>query len=364
MSNLLYKTQCPKCAELGKDRHGDNLAVFDDDHSYCFSCKFYIPSPTATRLLNMSRQAFDVPLSDDLNFPTDFVALLDAKYTCKVAMDWLRQYGINDYEIKKYRMGWSNSQLLLIYPVFDEHNNVIFWQGRNFGEGPKYLTGGKKSDILYKVGREKSSTIIVTEDLISAIKVGRDYQAAPLWGSDMALGLIRKVADEFDVLGVWLDPDKNQKAVEIALRASQYLPTFVIHSSFDPKQYHISAIAEFVDTCGREMMYKEKLGDLNPKCDGNLSSDECFHHTCGVCVEEARNKITKRSLDVEINALFSGKRICDGCGRNVGEIKDCKAGIVCPFRPQAKYGQEEIKYTDPNSDSERPWDYRKTSSGS
>lgn len=40
MSNLIKKTECPRCAANGEDRSGDNLAVYDD-HVYCFKCRYH-----------------------------------------------------------------------------------------------------------------------------------------------------------------------------------------------------------------------------------------------------------------------------------------------------------------------------------
>ena len=37
-SKLLSKTACPNCRNTGGDRSGDNLANYDDGHSYCFKC--------------------------------------------------------------------------------------------------------------------------------------------------------------------------------------------------------------------------------------------------------------------------------------------------------------------------------------
>lgn len=41
MGELIEKTRCPKCAERGRDNSGDNLAVYDDGSTYCFSCHAY-----------------------------------------------------------------------------------------------------------------------------------------------------------------------------------------------------------------------------------------------------------------------------------------------------------------------------------
>lgn len=41
MSKVIAKEQCPACASHGRDTAQDNLAVYDDGHKYCFSCKHY-----------------------------------------------------------------------------------------------------------------------------------------------------------------------------------------------------------------------------------------------------------------------------------------------------------------------------------
>ena len=35
------KERCPACASIGRDRSGDNLAIYDDGGKYCFSCGYY-----------------------------------------------------------------------------------------------------------------------------------------------------------------------------------------------------------------------------------------------------------------------------------------------------------------------------------
>jgi twinkle protein len=43
-SKFVSRERCPKCAESGQDRSGDNLAVFSDGHKFCFSCNYFIGS--------------------------------------------------------------------------------------------------------------------------------------------------------------------------------------------------------------------------------------------------------------------------------------------------------------------------------
>jgi hypothetical protein len=195
---------------------------------------------------------------DSLKFPKDYMPLGSAIHS-KTGQAWLRKYRITDAEIKTHHIGWSMDQQMLIFPVFQE-GKMVMWQGRNFNGGPKYLTEGPKSDVMNLVGNSKcKDVVVVTEDLISAIAVGRLYQACPLYGATMGLGLIQKLSERFEYLGIWLDSDKTREAVEIALRASQWIPTFVVETLWDPKEYGEQAISEFVESAWRnESMYREE----------------------------------------------------------------------------------------------------------
>jgi len=41
-SKVVSRKRCPKCAAQGNDTTGNNLAVYDDGHSYCYACQFYV----------------------------------------------------------------------------------------------------------------------------------------------------------------------------------------------------------------------------------------------------------------------------------------------------------------------------------
>ena len=40
MATAVTHEQCPKCASQGKDRHEDNLGVYQDGSAYCYSCGY------------------------------------------------------------------------------------------------------------------------------------------------------------------------------------------------------------------------------------------------------------------------------------------------------------------------------------
>ena len=262
-----YHTVCPKCRNKGKDTSGDNLAVYSDNHKFCFSCGYREPADIG-KLMSHIDDTSPIEIKGS-NLPDDISYIIP-----KEPYRWLKQYGIMEWEIKQHRFCWSEIRQLLIFPVFgDNSKDVVFWQGRYFGNQytepviiggrtmgyeksrkphPKYLTSGQHSGILHVLGEEHKNTIILTEDLISAIKVSRVYSAMPLWGSNLASETMKRlhkycISHSFAKVGIWLDPDKNIEAVKMAMRMSQLFPEVaVIQSALDPKDYGTDAIVQLV----------------------------------------------------------------------------------------------------------------------
>lgn len=44
-SKVVRHERCPECAKHGRDNAGDNFAVYDDGHSFCYSCKHLLGNP-------------------------------------------------------------------------------------------------------------------------------------------------------------------------------------------------------------------------------------------------------------------------------------------------------------------------------
>ena len=246
--------QCPRCAQVGRDMSQDNLAVYEDGHAYCFACQYHRPATLLLRAKALIQEP-EIKAAPELNFPKDYTTDLP-----QAPMAWLRSYMISTWEIEKWKIGWSESLSSLIYPVFGEEGQLVAWQERDFsdrGKRAKYLTHGPITGTITLTGTDKKNhnVLIVTEDLLSAIKVGRCYQTMPLWGCNLPMETVRKLSKRFEGLGIWLDKDKSTEALITALRASQFMPSFVVHSSLDPKEYNTEMIAEFVDIAGREVLF-------------------------------------------------------------------------------------------------------------
>jgi hypothetical protein len=307
----------------------------------------------------------DLPAGGDLDWPRDYTPLLDSIYA-KLPMQWLRKYGITDEEIKRWNIGWSLERVLLMFPVMSTTNSIIMWQGRNFGEGTKYVTYGPKESTLHLVGKPQRGIIVVTEDVVSAIKVGREYQAAPLWGSSMSLGLIKKIADQFEVLGIWLDSDKVTEAVKIALRASQYIPTFVVDSGLDPKAYSNNFIHDFVENAANRRLDKDNLVVI--KKDTVPDDDESLLTKAQQNWRQTMNNIVANQPCTKCSVKSSAvKSVCVVPGCPYFDPNNCDQGKACHKRQcegcLSEYGDVCLNETEKTV--ERRWDqYPKSNSGS
>lgn len=271
----IKRERCPKCAAQGKDTSADNLAVYSDGHAHCFACNYH--KPPALLLTSVKKKLEEKPKESnfsnvDANFPSDYTPLyLIEKPETNPGYLWLRSFGVTDAEISSQNIGWSTLFEMLVFPIYDEPRNLIAWQGRNFNTRAynykKYLNSGEFSDLLHILGsstKEASeNTIILVEDVVSAIKVSRVCQAMPLWGSTVAMKTVRRLQDRFSSLGIWLDRDKYKEAFRAAIRASQFMPSFVIESENDPKCYGEQFIAQKIRVAREEAIYGSMLPEEN-----------------------------------------------------------------------------------------------------
>ena len=155
VSFVLYKTSCPRCREEGHDRTGDNLGVYSDGHTFCYRCNY-----STRKTKNNTRKttySFREPHNWSNTIPSS-------------VFDYLRVLGLTLEEILKNRIQWDEAKKLLIFPVYDPNGNLVFYQGRYFGENkdhPKYITSGTvvgTYDIHWCSNPLIHDSIVIVED--------------------------------------------------------------------------------------------------------------------------------------------------------------------------------------------------------
>lgn len=232
-SYVIRKEACPQCRKLGKDRSGDNLAVYSDGHTYCFNCGH-----------STGRKSFTTPkpqTTTKLVLPADVTAELPFE-----ARTWLGQYQLARLDLVPHNLLWSEQWSRLIFPYFDS-TGLIAWQGRYIGteqmsyQGQKNLPAkwfsqGAIHEIIHPIKVTNRQAILV-EDIVSAIKVSRYAGTIPIFGSSISTRQMLRLKKIVDKIIFWLDPDMRSKSITMAHNARYFgLDSSVIFSDKDPKE--------------------------------------------------------------------------------------------------------------------------------
>jgi len=244
MTHCVNHSQCPECAKKGKDRHGNNLAIYSDNSMYCFSCGYFMLPLSKQRFKNLSRQELPRIL-----LPPDIMETLPER----IIRTYLQQYGITNEDIKTHHIMWSNYYQRIYFPIFSSEG-LIAYVGRYCGEdssNPKWYTQGNLKNIIHIIGQSWPTTLVLTEDIISAIRVTHtNVKAMPIFGSYVSnLTWLRlKLIPNIDKIILWLDRDKKKESLIYAQQGRQLnLPVTIINTKEDPKALEEEEIKKLLD---------------------------------------------------------------------------------------------------------------------
>lgn len=258
--NMVKHEPCPRCQGIGRDTRGDNLCRWPDGHAHCFSCQYhdwtYTPTLGYNPGIKPMKEKEVVTSSNNLAFPRDVSYSIDA-----MALGWLSKYEITKEELIKHRIMWSAQQQWLIFPVYSNHelltegNKLLAFQARVFNPKweSRYYNVGPFHDIYHVINEieGKGDMVVIVEDIISAIKVGRQFTSIPLFGSSLNHTQLKRLYTTCatEKVLVWLDEDKAEKGMQIAKAATQVgLKTGFICTKHDPKEYTDEEIQNIIET--------------------------------------------------------------------------------------------------------------------
>lgn len=170
-------------------------------------------------------------------------------YIPAVARSWLGKYALTEYEIISNKLLWSQHREMLLFPYFNKYNQLEAWQGRSFKEGDrKWFSQGNLKTLYHILPPEHGNDVIVlVEDIVSAIKVGRHVPCLPVFGSTIGLSRFRTLYNRFKRAKVWLDPDKRKQSLKEAYIGQQLgMDVSVVFSQHDPKEHTNEDIMELL----------------------------------------------------------------------------------------------------------------------
>jgi hypothetical protein len=217
---------CPKCTEQNKDKSQDNLGIYEN-HEYCFSCHYY---------------------KKYSNEKIKTVAERSSKFIWQIERELPEKY-----ENYLLNFGLTNSTIKNCYGYCPDLDRLCFFDGKGFIEArsltktPKVLTYGTKPEMCFPDWPSITSTIVLVEDVISALKVGYVHPCVPLFGSHISNRLINIIeTNKYNVL-IWLDKDKIKEAKTFRDKfRAKGLNSGVIFTPKDPKYYYKYQIWDYI----------------------------------------------------------------------------------------------------------------------
>lgn len=192
----------------------------------------------------------------EVKLPEDVV--FDVREFPNEARLWLYKADIRNDSIEKHKIGYSNYLKRVIIPVYNSQGRLITWQGRAIfdGQSPKYLNQESldKNKHLFNPDKnepcEKAlpSLCIVTEDILSAIRVNQFYNVRSSIGTSLSDAQILELS-KFDYVGIWYDPDRGGEdgCTKAVRRLNLYTNSFSIRSDKDPKNLSKREIKRIVN---------------------------------------------------------------------------------------------------------------------
>lgn len=234
---------------------GNTLIINHNTKAYschCFRCDFHDYESKGKQSLaelahiaELNRLAETIELK--LELPDDYTRELPLEGRL-----WLYKAGITEPTWRHFGIGYSESLKRVIIPVYDEAGELIWFQCRAIykGQKPKYIQPKMSRERVFFRGRvdDKDTTrIAVVEDMLSAIRVSKQYNVISLLGTKITNFQANWLA-RYDTVLIWLDPDRAGVKGAYSIRKTLGLvtETRIIRSDKDPKELTDKEIGELL----------------------------------------------------------------------------------------------------------------------
>ena len=235
---------------------GRTLTIRRDDaglHAFCFRCndKGWLPpepEPLEVRLKRLQAgTTADAQAMQSVGLPAPAVKAWD-EWPAKARL-WLLKAGLSSADLPRLGAYYHPPSDRVVLPVLSG-SDVVFWQARSLDKHrlPKYLAPDvSKSSVIPQYG--SADVVTLTEDILSAYKVGKIGEGWCMMGTSPSKKLLGMLAARGCKVNVWLDPDAaGRKAVAKImpmLRAFNIEARDIV-SDCDPKLVHLSDMKELL----------------------------------------------------------------------------------------------------------------------
>lgn len=215
--------------------------------AYCFRCgeRGWFPKPQESLSERIARRARESSQDERI---ASTVALpepinTDVATWPQEAAVWLYKAGIGKPEIAQLGAYFHEPSARVVIPVI-EGGEPVYWQARDpfwtrASKRPKYINPTiNRQALVAKYG--DGNPLVLTEDVLSAFRVGQCTEAWALLGTKLTDGVLANILTRGGAVRVWLDGDgagrKASRTIINGLRACG-VDAVPIHTQRDPKLY-------------------------------------------------------------------------------------------------------------------------------
>lgn len=275
MAIFIKHTGCPRCGS------SDACAHYSDGSTFCFSCG--VPSgathPDFKRSFVQQEDDEEETIVLPPNLSHDFP---------QEVVDWIKPTTVTIQELLSHGYLFSHSTSELVRPFYRGDHwdlergsgpRLVAYEARrlfntwNTRRGPKNVFKGQKAavsaysfqgrplqppsprssqeDASVGQGQEAyrdlcsdgRSQLVIVEDSLSSIRVGRAVPSVPLFGSSVNKDRLVKLIEPFSEIIVWLDSDKLHSARTICEQVRMLgKKSSVVFTELDPKYCNVEEI--------------------------------------------------------------------------------------------------------------------------
>jgi DNA primase len=245
--NSSTQTECPTgCGS------GEKLSVNHSNKDYwcfCYRCGF-------TETVHKGKQTLaDIQKIQKLNeaAETPIPLELPNDFTTEIPLAgrlWLYKAGITEQCWRKNNIGYSEVLQRVVLPVYNQDGELVWLQCRaiHSQQKPKYLQPSRdRSTVIFSVSpdRDDNERVVVVEDILSAIRVGKHIRAISLLGTKITTAQAAMLG-HYKRVTTWLDSDEAGRRGAYKIRRTLGLITEVdnIVTKLDPKALSDKEILE------------------------------------------------------------------------------------------------------------------------
>lgn len=224
--------------------------------TYCFRCgsdsrKFKPHGARSLQEMLQHKKQMQEYVKDQsiVELPDDFT--LDIPDS---GLYWFLKTGIQARTARHYGFGWSSTLNRVVMPVYSPDGDIAAIQCRSLDPTvkPKYLNKSKAlfwSDPELMLHDGIKDVLVITEDILSAVKVGRVCRAVSSLGTSISSHDASELLKLYNTIYVWYDGDtaglKAAPKVKTALEL-QGARVRIVRTPRDPKTYTNEEIREIL----------------------------------------------------------------------------------------------------------------------